>query len=80
MSTELAKAIKQWDSLDMDELMEPEATLVKAARAQETLHKAIDSARLNDAVSFGHYMDSSGEYLLHVARQVQTALGVTEDE
>ncbi len=29
---ELQGALNEWDSLDMDELMEPEATIVKAAR------------------------------------------------
>ena len=38
----LKDALKEWDSLDMDEGMEPETTLVKAARRQEALHKAID--------------------------------------
>ena len=28
----LEDAIKEWDGLDMDEGMEPEATLIKAAR------------------------------------------------
>ena len=75
----LQDAIKRWDSLDMDEGMEPEATLIRAARAQEALHKAIDLTRLNDGVKFGHITDSDGDYLVYVAQQVQAALGITED-
>lgn len=80
MTTELENAIKQWDASDMDELMEPEATLIKAARTQEALHKAIDPKRLNDALQFGHITDSDGDYLRHVAIQVATALGITPED
>ncbi len=80
LTTELENAINRWDASDMDELMEPEATLVKAARTLDVLHKGIDPDRLIDAVKFGHYPDSSGEYLLYVARLVKSALGITEDE
>ena len=76
----LEAAIREWDSLDMDEGMEPETTLVKAARRQEALHKAIDPKQLSDGLKFGHITDSDGDYLRYVAKQVQIALGVTEDE
>ncbi len=71
---DLSDALRQWDSLDMDELMEPEATLVKAARTQEVLYKSIDLHRLSDGLKFAHITDSDGDYLRHVAKQVAAAL------
>lgn len=59
--------------------MEPEATLIKAARAQNALCKTIDSHRLSEGLKFAHITDSDGDYLRHVATQVQTALAITED-
>ena len=72
---ELTKALNAWDSMDMDEGVEPESTFVGAAR----ILTAIDPARLDDALKFAHITDSDGEYLRHVATQVQAALGTVED-
>ena len=76
----LGDAIREWDSLDMDEGMEPETTLVKAARRQEALHKAIDTKRLSNGLEFAHVTDSDAEYLVYVAQRVQAAIDPPEDE
>ena len=71
----LKDALAEWDSLDMDELMEPEATFVSAARILVT----IDPLRLDEGLKFAHITDSDGDYLKYVATQVAAALGITED-
>lgn len=47
--------------------------IVERSRLVANLHKTIDLERLSDGLKFAHITDSDGDYLIHVARQVQAA-------
>ena len=73
----LQDALNLWDINQRPTWMQP---VVEAARKYANLDESIDLDRLSDGLKFGHITDSDGDYLRYVAKQVQLALGVTEDE
>ncbi len=54
--------------------------VVEAARRLVKLEKSVDPVRLGDGLEFAHITDSDGHYLIYVAQQVKTALGVTTED
>lgn len=70
MATELQAALKRWDASDMDELMEPEATLIKAARRV---------ANLDYNAGRKAFQLSTGDADQAVIDAIDAALGIRKD-
>ena len=79
--SELQDAFDAWETRPIRDGVDDEALeiIVEAARKYANLHESIDLDRLSDGLEFAHITDSDAEYLVYVAKQVQLALGVSED-
>lgn len=78
--TELQDALKEWDSLDMDEGMEPDATIVKWARRVANLQLEAAGEALRDGKPGVWELLTQAQreiWIFQATLAVDAALGIT---